>query len=352
MAAPGTDPMPDTTAEGLQAELDAWLAEAGVVGVTAAVVGADGVWSGAAGTDGAGTDLVPDAAMSLASITKTFTAAQVMALAGEGKVDLDAPIDAYVQLPFATNGATVRQVLNMRSGFPYDPLDNNSRMEAVSSDLDRSWTGEEMLALAADETARAGQRGGEQDYNNLNYIALGAMVEEVTGQPLAQVLRGNLLQPAGLNRAWFQDGEQPQPPLMVAQAYYAVDDVDEEGPWLPSRSVATSAGAAGAMAGDAADTARWGYLLYGGYLIEPGLVDQMTQRQQPDDFYGLGTELQADSVVGHSGAMASSLSYLRVWQEDDLAVAVLIPAPWQSAAPDAPSIMELTDVLRSALAQG
>jgi D-alanyl-D-alanine carboxypeptidase len=276
MALPSPEPVDDAAAGALQDALDGWLGEAGVDGATAAVVSTRGVWGGAAGADGAGIDLVPDAALALGSITKTFTAAAVMDLSGAGRIDLDAPIDDHVQLPFATNGATVRQVLNMRSGFPYDPLDEFTYGEAVSAELDRSWTADEVPALAADETARAGDLGGAQDYNNLNFIVLGALVEQVTGQPLAELLRRALLNPVGLDRVWFQDAEQPQPPLMVAEEYHAVESVDEDGPWLPARSFASGAGAAGAMAGDAADTARWGTCSTAGFLIDPGLVDQMT----------------------------------------------------------------------------
>jgi D-alanyl-D-alanine carboxypeptidase len=351
MAPPSTDLVSAATGSVLQEALDSWLSDARVVGATAAVVSAAGVWAGAAGADAPGTALVPDAALALGSITKTFTAAAVMALAGDGRVDLDAPIDRYVTLPFRTNGATVRQVLNMRSGFPYDPTDEPSYVDAVSADLDRSWTSDEVLALAADETAHQGELGGEQDYNNLNFLALGALVEQVSGEPLGAVLRRDVLDPAGLERVWLQDVEQPLPPLMVPVEKVNVESVDEDGPWLPSRSWATSAGAAGAMAADAADTARWGYLLYGGFLIDPGLVDQMTQRQQPDDFYGLGTELFDGVSVGHTGSFPSTNSLVRVWPQDDVAVAVLVPAPWLSKAPGGPWTLELAEALHGALLQ-
>ena len=61
---PGHGPLPDTVAEALQGDRDAWLAEAGRVGATAAV----------------GAELVPGAAMAQSRIGKTFTAAHVMAL--------------------------------------------------------------------------------------------------------------------------------------------------------------------------------------------------------------------------------------------------------------------------------
>lgn len=56
--------------------------------------------------------------------------------------------------------------------------------------------------------------------------------------------------------------------------------------------------------------------------------------------------------VGHGGSTPSTTSFLRVRPEDDLAVAVLIPSPYQSAAPGGPWVGELTDVLREALLRG
>ena len=101
--------------------IDDWVADDNNIGITAAVVTADGIWQGAAGQDGTGEDLVAESAMAIGSITKTFVAAEVMKLVGQGQVNLDAPVSDYVSVPFDTRGATVRQVLGMRSGFPLDP---------------------------------------------------------------------------------------------------------------------------------------------------------------------------------------------------------------------------------------
>src|SRR4051794_8990654 len=66
---------PDKAAK-LQTALDKIVAdqalESGARGVTAAVVGENWIWSGAAGKDAVGTPLRPTTAMGVASITKTF----------------------------------------------------------------------------------------------------------------------------------------------------------------------------------------------------------------------------------------------------------------------------------------
>lgn len=360
MAAPGTEPLPEATGETLQSVLEDLLAQTELPGATAAVVSPDGVWQGASGTDGAGVELVPDSAMALMSITKTFTAAAVMGLVEDGRVALDAPIDSYVDLPFETDGATVRQVLNMRSGFPADRWREPASLAAISADLDRAWTSEEILGVYEGAMDGAGELGGEQFYSNLNSWALQALVEEVTGDPMAEVVRSRFADPAGLDRAWWQDAEEPEPPLTVAEELAGITTVDADGPWLPSRSWATADGPAAGMAAAAADVARWGYLLYGGYLLRPETVAQMTESGQPEGYpcldyeeftcyYGLHTWLFDDVSHGHSGGGPSYHTIMRVWPEDDISVSVLVPAPLESAKYGSPWIGDLAAGFRDAV---
>ena len=60
-----------------------------VPGVAAAVLSPFDGWTGAAGVDGAGTPLVPEAMTDIGSVTKTFTAAEVLILAGRHRIELD-----------------------------------------------------------------------------------------------------------------------------------------------------------------------------------------------------------------------------------------------------------------------
>ncbi len=287
----------------------------------------DGTWQGAAGQDGAGTELLAESAMAIASITKTFVAAEVMHLVGQGVVDLDAPVTDYVSVPFDTKGATVRQVLGMRSGFPLDPLD--AVWKSAADDLDRSWTTAESIGMADADGPRLGAVG-ELKYNNLNYWVLGQMIEKVTGEPLATSLTRDLIKPAGLTRVWVQDAQQPEPPLTVAEENPNLNAVDDDGPWLPSRSIATSSGPAGDIAADAPSLARWGYLLYGGHVIDSTLVEQMIPPGGDDEWYGLGTGAWVqggEAFVGHNGDNGSYHGELAVATADNVAIAVLVPAP-------------------------
>ena len=126
--------------------------------MTAAVVTADGAWAGASGVDGARRPVAADSAMAIGALTETFVAAEVLLLAAAGQVDLGAPVTDYVPLPFDARGASVRQSLAMRSGFP---LDSDGRLaDAVVADPDRPWRAQDVLALVDPYDGRAGQLGG------------------------------------------------------------------------------------------------------------------------------------------------------------------------------------------------
>jgi D-alanyl-D-alanine carboxypeptidase len=229
----------------------------------------------------------------------------------------------------------VRQVLGMRSGFPELPGD--VYQAKVATDLARDWSIAESIELIPDDAPRLGTPGGAPRYNNVNYQVLALLVEEVSGQPMATAVRTDLLDPAGLERMWFQPAEAPGEPLSVGVDPAGLALVEAAGGALPSTAVASFSNGGGAVAGDAADLAMWGYLLYGGHVIDSALVQQMEADAQPDLSgvpYALGTQVLTDdsgaTFVGHAGG-GSEWPYtgnLSVWTADpQVAVAVLTPQP-------------------------
>ncbi|TCC38039.1 serine hydrolase domain-containing protein [Kribbella speibonae] len=289
-------------------------------GITAAVVTDHWTWSGAAGADIRGTPLRADTSMAVASITKTFVAAEVMLLASQGKLNLDLPLAHYVQHKLTANGATVRQHLSMTAGVPdFSPYDISQLDQAVAAAPSRHWTLAETLNYYAPTIK---EPDGTFSYSSPSYALLGLLIEKVAGQPLATVLRRDLATPAGLRRAAFQDAEKPQPPV-------ANDDNEVCGApdgYVPCRAFASSVAAFGGLAADAPTVARWGYELYGGRLLPADLVRQMTAG---DGEYGLGTMrftrlFGLGDAYGHGGDMPDHTSLLVVVPEKKISIAVIL----------------------------
>ncbi len=318
--------LPAATVSQLQAALKAYVTAHSLTGLAAAVVTSKGSWAGATGVDGLGTAIQPTSAFAIASTTKTFTAAEILLLSSQGKIDLDAPVTTYVSLPFETNGATVRQLATMKSGFPEAPWP--AIMAEVAKDPNREWTAAEVVAKAADQP-RLGTLGGPAKYNGVNYYVLGLVIEKVTGRSLAAALREDLLAPAKLDRIWMQPGDRPQPPLA-----FPVDDavnkiVAPASGFLPSPGAASTGQGGAGIAADAPSLARWGYLLYGGHVIGSDLVTVMETADPSGEFrYGFGTMNLVDggtTIVGHAGNFIQYTSIMLVWPGTATSIAVLVP---------------------------
>ena len=322
-AEPSGAALPAPQQRALQQALDETVRVSSLVpGVTAAVLSPVGAWTGAAGVDGAGTALVPDAMTDIGSVTKTFTAAEVLVLAGQHRVDLDAPASSYLAHPLLARRPTVRQLLSHTSGIP--EFVTAALFDAVDADLTRSWTAEQALKYVTDPLKPPG--APVMSYSNSNYLLLGLLIERVTGLSYAAAVRRDLLPGLG-GRIAVQDAETPVAPLAAPNLTGTTTKFG--GQFLPNRAEASVAGAAGGIAADASTLARWGYLLYGGHILDTAATVDMGTPVAPR--YGLGTEIleerwgSSGGLIGHHGVISGYATVLMVNPERQLAIAVLVP---------------------------
>lgn len=321
--------LPAAAATALQAVLDDARDTIGAPGLAAAVIAAGrGTWAGAAGTADGAAELDPAAQFGIGSVTKTVIAAEVLQLVESGVVGLDEPIATYIgadELP--TNGATVRQVLGMRSGIG----DVNADPGATCSDLAASISMDDIRQIPLLDPYF--EPGAQFRYTNANYVLAGILIEDVTGSDLGEALRSGVLATSGLERLIYQDAERPTPPVA---APFVIRPQGEEVPkpdalldigggYLPARCLASSAGPAGGMASDALTLARWGYLLYGGSVLGDEALADMTAF---DSGYGLAAHDHEPRfgvpAVGHEGTVPGYTTQLLAFPEDGLSIAVLM----------------------------
>ena len=103
----------------LQDRLDAARQRLGIPGVSATIIFRDGTtWTGTSGDADVAraTEVTDDTAFAIGSVSKTYTAALILALARDGLIDVDAPAATYLAgLPLDPK-ITVRMLLNHTSG--------------------------------------------------------------------------------------------------------------------------------------------------------------------------------------------------------------------------------------------
>ncbi|MGQ4429515.1 serine hydrolase domain-containing protein [Streptomyces sp. SAS_260] len=191
-------------AEALRAAL-AGLPDADATAALVRVGGTDGAWRGSAGVhdleSGAAAD--PDARFRAGSTTKVVTAATVLRLAAQGKVDLDTPVQHYLPglLTKAFEPISVRQLLNHTSGIQAGDGFGDAFEDQYAHRFD-TLTPRQVVASAVAKGPEFGP-GERQDYLNVNYTILGLLIEKVTGHSYASEATRLVLRPAGMRDTYF-----------------------------------------------------------------------------------------------------------------------------------------------------
>ncbi len=301
-------PFDGPTVAALQRVLDASRQRIPTPGISVAVRLADGrTWLGVSGRR----RLSPiryvdkDTVFSIASITKTFVTAVVMQLVAEGKLGLDDPLSRYLPDYPRARRITIRQLLSHTSGIA-NYFEAAAYSRKVFPHPGRQWTVGKILDLVGKPYCAPGRCF---HYSNTNFVLLGRVIERITGRPLARVIRDRLSEPLGLGRTIFQP-DDPTPRNSAHGHLWAggTSFIDQTRPGrvLPTRSAATVAWAAGAMASNAEDLARWALALYGtDRVVRPELLAEMLDFSGGNE-YGLGTRTRIFNgrrAIGHGGSL-------------------------------------------------
>jgi D-alanyl-D-alanine carboxypeptidase len=287
-------------ARALDAALD--RARRGIgAGLSVAVVTNDGrSWTEASGFDRLGRRMSEDDAIAIGSVTKTFTAALILALVDEGRIDLDAPVRRYLPKVRLVRGVTVRQLLNHTSGIAdlYRPLKEHlahRRHAALSSN--------DVLFSVGRRWFRAGEGHA---YSNTNYFLLGHVIESVTHRSFAKELERRFTGPMGLTHTRLLTAEDSLLPAAWSSGFWT----------------------SGAMKSTPLELAVWGQELYRGRVVSYASTRSMLNFNAGYR-YGLGAqrfEIAGRNLPGHSGLLYTSTTLLVHLPQEKITVALSTPS--------------------------
>ena len=309
----------------------------GIPGISVAIVLPDGsTWVGVSGLADVkeGRRVTPTTSFAIASVSKTFTSALIMALVQEGKLQLDAPVRRYLpNLKKISSKILVSQLLDHTSGLR-DYFFHPSIDHLLLSQLDKRWDAATALKYVGTSYFKP---GSGWHYSNTNYLVLGLLAEAVGKAPLGAQIRQLFLAPLDLDRTWYQPTEPARPDVAHGYRFVSTDpeatpiDLSGKGSMVPFTSVITAAGGAGGYASDSLDLARWARALYGGGVLAPSTIDRMTDTSRTVGYkatvpYGLGVQvinLDGRRSFGHSGRLLGFRSAVRYLPDGNVSIAVL-----------------------------
>jgi len=268
----------------------------------------------------------------IGSVTKLFTGTAVMQLVEQGKLDLDADINTYLDFRIPDTypqPITLKHLLTHTSGF------ENGHFEILASDADdlvpaREW-------LVSHMPARVRPPGDCAGYSNYNTMLAGYIVARVSGQPYDQYIQENILNPLGMVHTTARSPIQPDLRAQASVGYTYEDGVFQATPDYMAQPAMVPAGG---IQASVTDVARFmiAHLQDGRYsdanIAERRILKEITAQQMHSTLYTpdpriLGTAYgffdfsdNGQRTIGHGGEAPPVNSLLLLLPDQNLGVLV------------------------------
>ena len=227
-----------------------------------------------------------DSRFGIASGSKVFTAVAVLQLVGQGKLELSANLSELLPKTFPNFKATIHQLLCHTSGLPdYFDEETLDGFEQLWQEIPmyRMQTPADFVPLFRD-LPPVEEPGARFRYNNAGYIALGLVIEHVTGEEFADYVEREVLAKAGMSESgYFRLDRLPK-----NTAYGYIDEGDS---WRTNQyAIPVRGGADGGAFVTAGDMAKFWNRLMDGTLLPEQMKNQLlaVQAQQGEEAYGYG----------------------------------------------------------------
>jgi CubicO group peptidase (beta-lactamase class C family) len=249
----------------------------------------------------------------IGSMSKSFTAIAIMQLYEQGAIDLESPIDAYIDTSkwFEENTdhsrITVKDLLNHTSG---------------------------ITTYQTFGFLKSTDQYGRYEYANANYGLLGIIIEAVSGMSYEQYIEQNIFEPIGMSHSAASLEKSKENGLIDGyRNYFGIYVAGEpdypeeihEGTWtnIP----------AGYLSSSVTDMEKYlqMYLRGGENIVSSENVDRMFYENVSEgngSYYGMGwnyvTEMYSQPILMHAGLVENYTSNMFIIPEKGIAVVVLV----------------------------
>jgi CubicO group peptidase (beta-lactamase class C family) len=305
---PASSPAWNASIERGRAIVRAALAEQNLPGLSVAV-GADGQLVWAEGFGWADLEnrvpVAPDLRFRLGTASTALTSAGAGLLVEQGKLSLDAEIQAYVpEMPKKPWPMTLGQVMAHQAGIRSDGGDEGP---LFGTHCERPV---EALQAFGDGDLRF-EPGTSYRFSNFGYILVSAAIEKAADEPFLSFMRAKVFEPLGLRDTRPDDAAGDVPKL--ATPYFPRYAADPKYGLHLMRDLDYSCYAgASVFVSTPSDLVRFGLAVNGGTLLQPATVERLQAEQRlrtgEATGYGLGWDLETVTLngeqvraVGHDG---------------------------------------------------
>jgi CubicO group peptidase (beta-lactamase class C family) len=256
------------------------------------------------------------------SVSKQFTAMNILLLAQQGKLSLDDPVRKYIpELPEYSHPIAVAELIHHTSGL----RDYYGLMSLAGIDTDGVLTEDQALWFITHQKHLNFDPGDEYLYSNSGYFLEGIIVKRVTGKSLAEFARENIFEPLGMNNTHYHNDHT----MIVPQRASGYAPKSGGNGFRLSTSYSELIGAGGVMT-TIEDLLLWDQNFYSGKVGGVDLLRQMTKTATLNSGEKLtyASGLEVDSYrglprVSHGGAFAGYRAELMRFPEQHFSVGCL-----------------------------
>jgi D-alanyl-D-alanine carboxypeptidase len=267
-------------------------------------------------------DAVPPDAQTrypIGSNTKQFTAAAILLLQDDGKLNVDDRLAKYLpEIPHA-NEVTLRNLLMHTGGYAeFTEIETFDELGA------RPATPAQVVAPVV-KLPLGFKPGSKRQYSNTGYMLLQMVIERLSGTSYADFLQRRIFTPLGMSSTYVRDSGDTKADVATEYTNFAL------GPWEHAMYLDyTWFGGAGAIISNAADLAKWNAGLDGGKLLSArSLREMQTPVKVPGIFPDYGFALNISKLpnghrmISHGGNTTGAATQDARFPDDRLGIIVL-----------------------------
>ena len=267
----------------------------------------------------------------LASVSKQFTAALIMMLQQDGRLNFDDPLENYINmLPY--KGITIRHLLTHTSGLP----DYQKVMDEHWDKTKQAGNADILHYLKHYRPPILFEPGKKYAYSNTGYVLLGSIVALATEEDFVKICRQRIFQPVDMNKTDIRSMAEKNALAEFAighiyvsekQRYIRADSFPASNYvfWLGNRK------GPGRVSSTTTDLLKWDRNLYHGTILKKETLEQAfapaTLKNDSLSNYGFGWKLRSHPVLGkvvfHDGDNPGYKTVILRYIEADKTVIVL-----------------------------
>ena len=265
-----------------------------------------------------GVPMTENSGMSIASVSKQFTAMAIVLLEQDGKLSLDDDVRKYIpELKDFGTPVTLRNLLNHTSGYREIlnmlPFDGWDATDAMSRD--------QLIKVIQRQPQLQNTPGAEYNYNNTAFGLLATVVERASGEDFRPFMERRIFRPLGMDHTTIKT-HQGQVIPGSSQGY----DNAEDGGFKYVTDFASLYGASGVNS-TALDMTKWMLNYRDAKVGGRDAIDKLTTRgiltSGDTTGYALGLGVgkwRGQTRYSHSGGETSHRSYFAYFPEIDCGV--------------------------------